>query len=306
MRRTEKTLLLFRSLWLISLGLMVLALAVYAAPVGAQSASDGEIIFNQKGCAACHTVGGGPLVGPDLQGVTDRRDAQWIKNFITDPNKVIDSGDPIATALLAEYNNVRMADLGLSDQEVEDVLAYLATTSQAAQAPVDAPADAPAATPIPAPSTSAVLPALSTFGDPNYGRAIFTGRVRLENGGTSCIACHSVEGIGVFGGGGLGPDLTHVYGRFGREGLAGMLNTLPFPTMQGIFATRGLTVYEQADLLAFFEQADEQGDPRTQQNLFTVLGVGSGLAGVLLAGMLVFYPRQRMSISQRLRRNGRL
>ena len=85
-----------------------------------------------------------------------------------------------------------------------------------------------------------------------------------------------------------------------------MLGNLPFPTMQGIFATRQLTVDEQADLLAFFEQADKQGGPRTLQNLYTALGVGSGLAVGLLAVMLVFYPRQRMSIAQRLRKNGKL
>jgi cytochrome c2 len=55
--------------------------AMEAAPVQAPTgevdaalASEGETAFQQKGCVGCHTVGGGKLTGPDLQGVTDRRE----------------------------------------------------------------------------------------------------------------------------------------------------------------------------------------------------------------------------------------
>lgn len=304
MRTTTRSSLHLRTLWLVPLGFLILALAVPRSRASAQSPADGEAIFKQKGCTACHTVGGGPLVGPDLQGVTDRRDVEWLRSFIAAPDQMLASGDPIATGLLAEYNNVAMPNMRLSAAEVEDVIAYLVTTSQGGgSAPVtEATPSSPSS--LSAPST--IVTALTVYGDAKNGRALFTGQVRLENGGTACVACHSTEGIGALGGGALGPDLTHVYTRFGREGLAGMLGSLPFPTMQGIFATRQLTVDEQADLLAFFEQADKQGEPRTLQNLFTALGVGSGLAVGLLAVMLVFYPRQRMSIAQRLRKNGKL
>mgnify|MGYP001036831609 CR=1 FL=1 len=293
--------------WLVPLGFLILVLAVLPSQAGAQSPTDGEAIFNQKGCTACHTVGGGPLVGPDLQGVTDRRDIEWLRSFIAAPDQMLASGDPIAAGLLAEYNNIAMPNMGLSAAEVEDVIAFLATTSQGGgSAPVaEATPSSPSAPSVPSAPPN-VMTALTVNGNAENGRALFTGQVRLEHRGTACVACHSTEGIGALGGGALGPDLTHVYTRFGRQGLAGMLGNLPFPTMQGIFATRQLTVYEQADLLAFFEQADKQGEPRTLQNLYTALGVGSGLAVGLLAVMLVFYPRQRMSIAQRLRKNGKL
>lgn len=304
MRTTKRSSLLFWTLWLLPLGFLILALAAFPSRAGAQDISEGERLFTAKGCTACHNIGGGPLVGPDLQGVTDRRDIEWLRSFIVAPDQMLASGDPIATGLLAEYNNVAMPNMGLSAAEVEDVIAYLATTSQAG-AP-DPVAEATPSAPSAPPAPSNVVTALTVNGDAKNGQALFTGQVRLENRGTACVACHSTESIGALGGGALGPDLTHVYTRFGREGLAGMLNTLPFPTMQGIFATRQLTVDEQADLLAFFEQADKQGEPRTVQNLYTALGVGSGLAVGLLAIMLVFYPRQRMSIAQRLRKNGKL
>jgi cytochrome c2 len=38
----------------------------------------GERLFTEKGCVACHTVGEGRLVGPDLQNLNVRPDeARW-------------------------------------------------------------------------------------------------------------------------------------------------------------------------------------------------------------------------------------
>ena len=235
---------------------LVGSLAHVAAASTSQSDQPGEAVFQQK-CAACHTIGGGKLVGPDLKGVTERRDASWLRQFIADPTKMLASGDPTASQLLKEYN-------------------------------------------IPA------QPVAPGNGDAQQGRLIFVGQTRLSQGGTPCIACHSVEGVGLLGGGGLGPDLTHVYTRYGHSGLAAALSSLPFPTMQGIYANRQLAPAEQADLLAFFAAADQQGTPRSLPNLLMILVGGVSLTGVLFLGMTFFWPRQRLSVSQRLRRFGGL
>jgi len=272
-----------------------------------QDTGAGEQVFALK-CASCHTVGGGKLVGPDLEGVGARRDFEWIESFISAPDKVLASGDPIATELLAEYNNLPMPNLGLTEQEVDDLLAYLVPQEEAIpEQSVEeqaGPAE-PAAPAAPQPPSGAEA-VLASDSDPAYGEYLFTGLVPLENGGTPCISCHSVERVGAIGGGALGPDLTHVYTRYGRQGLAASLGGLPFPSMQSIFATRQLTVTEQADLLAFFAEADQGGEPRTQQNFRLIFGVSSGLAVALFVVMLFFWPRQRMSLSQRLRKNGKL
>jgi mono/diheme cytochrome c family protein len=267
----------------------------------AQSVTDGEAVFKAK-CAACHTIGGGRLIGPDLKGVTQRRDVSWLSAWIKAPDKMLAAKDPTASQLAAEYG-MQMPNLALSDADVANLIAYFQSTDGAPAAP---PAGTqPAATQ--GPALSGVDLVLALNGDPQYGQQLFTGAVPLQNGGTHCMACHTVNGVGPLGGGALGPDLTHVYARYSRQGLASALGSLPFPTMQGIFANKPLSPDNQSDLLAFFEQADQQGGQvRTQQNFVSLLGASSGLAVVLLAGMLVFWPRQRMGIAQRLRKDGRM
>jgi protein SCO1/2 len=115
------------------------AVLAQASPLG-QSPSEGQTIFQEK-CAACHTVGQGKLVGPDLQGVTTRRERDWLVRWIKAPDKMLTDGDPIATQLLQEFNNVPMPNLGLTDQQVEALIAYLQTTESA---PTTAPTALPA------------------------------------------------------------------------------------------------------------------------------------------------------------------
>ena len=101
-----------------------------------------------------------------------------------------------------------------------------------------------------APGTTPPSPA----GNVAIGRTLFSGATPLHNGGPSCVACHSVAGIGVLGGGTVGPDLTVVFTRYGQAGLATALAKPPFPAMQPLFRDSPLTPMEQADLLAYLRQ----------------------------------------------------
>jgi len=264
-----------------------------------QIASDGEKIFSQK-CTGCHTIGNGILVGPDLKGVTTLRDTSWLTSWLKAPDKVLASGDPIATKLLTEFNNVPMPNMGLSDSDITALIAYFQQVDGTATS-----AGASESTTSQQPTDNAQQPS-AIAGDPLFGEQIFQGKIDMQNGGVACIACHSVQGIGAVGGGALGPNLTHVYTRYGQNGLAAALGSLPFPTMQGVFAGKPLTAGEQADLLAFFANADKGNETPNQQNFWMVLGSGSALTVALFIGMVFFWPRQRMSIGQRLRKYGKL
>lgn len=94
------------------------------ASVISGSAGRGKEIFGQK-CSVCHTIGRGRKVGPDLHGVTARRETAWLVVWITNPQKMIKSGDFIANVLLKEHNDIQMPTIGLSEEKIFDVLSYL-------------------------------------------------------------------------------------------------------------------------------------------------------------------------------------
>ncbi len=108
-----------------------LTLALPQAAEASASVPEGEKIFSQI-CTACHTIGKGKLVGPDLAGVTTRREEGWLTRQIKEPDRMIAEKDPIVMELIKESNNVPMVPLGLTDAEVQSVIAYLKSTEQQA------------------------------------------------------------------------------------------------------------------------------------------------------------------------------
>jgi mono/diheme cytochrome c family protein len=96
-----------------------------AAPgeVDASLAARGEQLFTAKGCIGCHTVGGGRLTGPDLQGVTERRSYDWIVAMITNPDSML-RVDPVAKQLLGEYMTP-MLNTNTTREEARAIYEYL-------------------------------------------------------------------------------------------------------------------------------------------------------------------------------------
>jgi protein SCO1/2 len=90
----------------------------------------GQYLFSTR-CAACHTIGNGDRIGPDLFGVTDVRDRAWLARIITDSNKMIDEKDPIALALFKKYKEVRMPRLGLAEADVNTLIEFMKTQTAA-------------------------------------------------------------------------------------------------------------------------------------------------------------------------------
>ena len=85
-------------------------------------AKKGEEVAGVK-CASCHKTTDEKLVGPGWKGVTERRKPEWIMNFITNPDPMIDK-DPEVQAQL-EICLVRMPNQGISDDEARGILEYM-------------------------------------------------------------------------------------------------------------------------------------------------------------------------------------
>ncbi len=83
----------------------------------------GRDLFQNR-CAACHTLGKGYLLGPDLKTVTARRERSWLIRYLVAPDKMRASNDPIALQL-AKSNKVLMPNLGLTVTEVEELMNYM-------------------------------------------------------------------------------------------------------------------------------------------------------------------------------------
>jgi nitrite reductase (NO-forming) len=86
------------------------------------AAMRGKADFESK-CLACHSVGQGRKLGPDLAGVTRRRDDAWLTRWLKSPEKMLES-DPQAQAMLKDYNSLPMPNQNLSDTEVQQYLKY--------------------------------------------------------------------------------------------------------------------------------------------------------------------------------------
>ena len=91
-------------------------------------ASQGEDLFTRRGCVACHKIGEGRLVGPDLAGVTDRRSFTWIYSIITNPDSMLRS-DSTAQRLLGEYFTP-MPNQKVQPEEARALYEYLRELSE--------------------------------------------------------------------------------------------------------------------------------------------------------------------------------
>lgn len=128
---------------------------------------------------------------------------------------------------------------------------------------------------------AAQTPAAPTPEAVQQGELLFSGQVRFAHRGPACIACHSVGGMAFPNGGTLGPDLTHVTSRIGKEGVQSALETLYFPAMVPLYQTRPLTPGERQALAAFLQHADATATPPSDT------GPVAALAGILFLVLML-------------------
>lgn len=260
----------------LSVALLILTLATTAVPLRAFDASE---TFEKK-CSSCHTVGGGDDVGPDLKGITKRREAKWLTRFIQESQTLIQSGDAAAVEVFNKYKQKKMPDQDLSEDEIRQLLEYVESGS--------------AGTAKTAESKSALK---ATALEIEQGRKIFIGEVTLTKGGAACLSCHTAGNISFLGGGSLGPDLSQAYSKYTDSGMSKVLTKITFPSMAEIYAAKPLTADEVFQLKAYLHQVDQAG-PVTAgyQKKFLFLGILGLFAGL---GVIDFSWRSRRKKSSR-------
>lgn len=262
------------------IGMMMSALPVFAQP------SD---LFQQR-CSACHSIGGGRLVGPDLAGVSDRRPEAWLIKFIKTPQAVIDSGDASAKALFDEFKMV-MPDQALSDGQIKGILSYIKEKGGGKPAATATPSPAStksAANKMPEPTSEEIM----------RGQNLFQGKERFTNGGPSCISCHNTS-TGMSGGS-LAADLSTVFSKMGASGIEAIIKSPPFPVMQAAFEGKPLEDDEASSLIHFLYHADKENTLRQPREYgWVMFGAGLGGVGVLLGFYsLMWRRRRRGSVNQ--------
>ncbi len=103
-------------------------------PTDSVTIAQGKNSFAEK-CNSCHNfeVDG---IGPQLAGITSQQSVEWIKNFIRNPKRVIDSGDTTAQKLLKQYRTMMPSFEYLPDEEINAVIAFINSQKKREQKPV--------------------------------------------------------------------------------------------------------------------------------------------------------------------------
>ncbi len=271
--------------------LIVIILSCFSQNIIAQ---DGEALFKQN-CTACHKLGK-KFLGPDLLGVSERRDNKWLVDFIKSSQSMIKAGDPEAVAIFKEFNEVVMNDqLSLSDGDINAVIAFIGDETQARAGTSESVVE----------EEVEIVPIEYTEEDVENGHLLFSGEKRFANGGAACISCHHIDNDELISGGVLAKDLTTTYSRMGDVGLFGIIGTPPFPVMAAAYKNSVLDSLEVVQLSAYLKHVDtlhgEQEIENTGSRIL-LLGGGGGLIVLFLAVGLIWKRRLRKSVKDNIYR----
>lgn len=244
---------------------------------------EGEQLY-KKYCASCHTIGGGKLVGPDLAGITSRQKPDWIKRFVTSSADMVKSGDPAAIAIAKEYNNMVMPPFAGTGSELSTLMTFLESTGNTVRG-----------------ATKDTFLLAAGESNVSRGRDLFTGLTRLSGSGPSCIACHSVQGVGGVGGT-LAKSLNLSWFTLRGAGIRSMMQSPAFPAMVNAYGAHPLTDGEIYDIAAFLRsnsQAFAAGRDAGVSSPFFLAGMAGFAGGILLLWML-WRMRKRESVNREI------
>ena len=91
-------------------------------PLDEKMIATGQNVYNVK-CGSCHKLTNEKLVGPGWKGVTDRRTPEWVMNFVTNVEEMLEK-DTAAQNML-EQCLVKMPNQGLSETDARAVFEFM-------------------------------------------------------------------------------------------------------------------------------------------------------------------------------------
>jgi nitric oxide reductase subunit C len=145
----------------------------------------GKHVWHRKNCINCHTLlGEGAYFAPDLTQITAQRGAGYLRAFLQDPSKFYSE----------ERDRRLMPNLKLTDQEITDVIAFLAWVSRIntqgwPPRPILVRGSA-----VPGANIGGPPPAPASADPVELGRALF------NTTPPGCAACHSIApGVNIVG-----------------------------------------------------------------------------------------------------------
>ena len=92
-------------------------------------AKAGKGVWSAKGCVGCHMIGK-KMAGPDLNGLYERRGADWVKSWLKNPEPMFES-DEAVKAMVKEFNGMKMPNMKLTDAQIDQVMHYIASEQKA-------------------------------------------------------------------------------------------------------------------------------------------------------------------------------
>lgn len=235
-------------------------------------AAHGKALYGEH-CAACHTIGGGDSVGPDLKGVADRRKAGWLGRVIAEPDRLSAESDPEQLALVKKWG-MEMPNVGISHGDAVEIIEYLIGAGSPAKAAPAAAGRQGSGIKRDGAAPGASAPEAKTAGSAANGRELFFGTKKFSAGGPACAGCHSLAAGKMAAGGSLAVGLSKAFEKLGAAGIKAVLGNMPFPVKAAAFKGKPVTETEIADLAAFLEEAGKAGP-----------GPGPGFARLAFAGL---------------------
>lgn len=268
---------------------MMTSLAV-VLPGAAQDASQ---IFSEK-CASCHTMGKGPLVGPDLASSKFQPEAQIEANVKRMQNQAgtLDEGEVEALVQYLKSGGTTGATATSTSTSTSSTSTSTSTSaSETQKTPATKTADEKG-------KTESAITHQTPEDEPgsvSVGEELFTGKRTFKNQGMACAACHSVTGAAS---GGLGPDLSAISIKMNTAALVVAAEKAPYRVMKDAYKNNLVTHDEAVDLAAYMSTL--KGTKTRHPIQVELLGfIG---AAILIAAVAFGYRNRNKSARDKLTR----